>query len=384
MKGQENSKILIVDDQHKNIQVLGSLLKDEGYIVGVAMNGKQAYKTLLENDNFDLILLDVNMPEMDGFEACKAIRKHENLKGIPIIFLTALVEPQDIVKGFELGGQDYLTKPFNSSELLVRVKTHLELKHSKDKLKEVNNWLEEKVAERTKELNIANKKLLTLDNAKTDFLNIISHEIRTPLNGIFGALDIVEEFELPEDVESMLNILKASSNRLQDFSYKALDISLINTKGQDALSMEKTNLYDTLQVSINKYKAKAEEKNIITVSKNYSIDPNTLIDELYIEKCFSYLVDNAVKFAEANSVIDIKLTETNEHLVVSIEDEGEHFPDGYDITSIRPFNTKNHVDQNPALSLFLSKLIIETHGGKLDFSNTQKGVIIQISLPKQT
>ena len=212
-----NHKILIVDDQQKNIQVLGSLLRLENYIVGVATNGKQALEILIESNDFDLVLLDVNMPIMNGFEACRAIRKNENLKEIPIIFLTALVDTESIVKGFDVGGQDYVTKPFNSKELLARVSTQLELKHNRDKLKQVNKWLEKKVVERTEELNIANGKLLQLDTAKTEFLNIISHEIRTPLNGIVGPLTILNEFQLPPDVTSMIEVLDESAKRLADF-----------------------------------------------------------------------------------------------------------------------------------------------------------------------
>ena len=192
-------KILVVDDNPKNIQVIGSLLREVGYSVGFAFDGQQALTLLNKTNDYDLVLLDVNMPVMNGFETCRAMRRNGNLMDIPVLFLTALNEINDVVSGFDAGGQDYITKPFNSEELLSRVKTHIELKHAKDQLKLVNQWLEEKVQERTKELQQANSKLeaanrelQALDKAKSDFLNIISHEINTPLNGIVGFVDILK------------------------------------------------------------------------------------------------------------------------------------------------------------------------------------------------
>ncbi len=124
----DNSKlhILIVDDTLRNIQVLGTILRQERYQINVAQNGKQALD-VVSKVRPDLILLDVMMPEMDGFEACRHLKEDPGTADIPVIFLTAKVETEDIVKGFELGAVDYVTKPFNPTELLVRVHTHLSI-----------------------------------------------------------------------------------------------------------------------------------------------------------------------------------------------------------------------------------------------------------------
>ena len=379
---KKNQKILIVDDQQKNIQVLGSLLRQENYIIGVATNGQQALEMLIESNDYDLVLLDVNMPVMNGFDACKAIRKHENLKEIPIIFLTALVDSDSIVLGFEAGGQDYVTKPFNANELLARVNTHLELKHSKDTLKQVNNWLETKVAERTEELKKANNQLLNLDTAKSEFLNIISHEIRTPLNGIIGALGIINEFQLPEEVKEWLDIMEISSDRLEQFSYKALDISLFNTRGKDILTLNPIDLTDIISANVIKFKKQADKKNISIIQQNESPDNHCLIDETFMNKCFSYIIDNAIKFGNKDSQVLIKTASHNDNLVVTVEDEGKLFQENYDISVLQPFNTSAHIDQNPALSLFLCKQIIEAHDGKIEIENTQKGAKITVTIPK--
>ncbi|OIQ27576.1 MAG: hypothetical protein BM564_12450 [Bacteroidetes bacterium MedPE-SWsnd-G2] len=153
-----NSNILIVDDNPRNLQVLGNILKNEDYTIEFALNGTSAITWVGEKD-FDLILLDVMMPEMDGFEVCKVIRSQFVTKDVPIIFLTAKTDRESVIKGFEIGGQDYISKPFDAKELLVRVKTHIDLKKSKQALKELNRDLESKVKSRTQELATSNEAL---------------------------------------------------------------------------------------------------------------------------------------------------------------------------------------------------------------------------------
>ena len=150
---EKTFKILIVDDNPKNIQVIGSILKAVSeYVIGFATNGKQALELLLEAGDYDLVLLDVMMPVMSGYETCKAMKQNERLRETPVIFLTAYNEPEQIVAGFEAGAQDYVAKPFNSKELLARIKTHLELKKNRDDLNSFNARLEGMVKEKIKEV----------------------------------------------------------------------------------------------------------------------------------------------------------------------------------------------------------------------------------------
>lgn len=136
MKGH----ILIVDDNFKNIQVLGNILREHSFEIAVATNGEEALDWVV-SEKFDLILLDIMMPGMDGYTVCSTIKKNDTISHIPIIFLTAKTDSESIIKGFELGGVDYITKPYNVSELLSRVKTHIELKKMREDLVEANNQL---------------------------------------------------------------------------------------------------------------------------------------------------------------------------------------------------------------------------------------------------
>ena len=119
--------VLAVDDKPQNLQFLGKLLSDNGYEVGMSQNGRQALNFVKKNEP-DLILLDIMMPDMDGYEVCEQLKKDFTARHIPIIFLTAKTDSKDIVKGFDVGGADYVTKPFNSAELLARIKTHIEIR----------------------------------------------------------------------------------------------------------------------------------------------------------------------------------------------------------------------------------------------------------------
>ena len=150
----EQFGILIVDDIPANIQVLGNILQEEGYAVSFAMNGKQALEMIL-SDPYDLILLDVMMPEMDGFEVCMKFKEIPGVETTPIIFLTARTDWDDIIKGFDVGAVDYVTKPFNPAELLARVRTHLELKRARDRIHQSCQEL----AEKNMQLRLLNEEL---------------------------------------------------------------------------------------------------------------------------------------------------------------------------------------------------------------------------------
>lgn len=131
----KNTHILVVDDNKENLKVVSNYLKDKGYKIALALDGKNALN-ILETNKIDLILLDIMMPEMDGFEVCEIIKSNDKTEEIPIIFLTARTETDDIVKGFQLGGVDYITKPFRKEELYARVNNHVQLKQVRDFLKE--------------------------------------------------------------------------------------------------------------------------------------------------------------------------------------------------------------------------------------------------------
>ena len=184
--------ILLVDDNPQNLQVLGKLLQEEKYEIEFAVNG-EATLEWLKNKQFDLILLDLNMPGMNGFEVCKRIRSDNEMCEVPIIFLSAESERESILKGFEVGAQDYVTKPFDSRELLARVKTQLDLKSKTEKLEKINEWLGKKIDNWLKvsvgrprggETNDLSAKLIEFDKNQSFVLKDICLELSTSIKEI--------------------------------------------------------------------------------------------------------------------------------------------------------------------------------------------------------
>lgn len=382
-------KILIVDDNKNNIQVLGNILRDNGYSVGFAIHGQQALQILRGNPEFDLILLDVEMPVMNGFDTCGAIQQDFHLHEIPVIFLTAFTDLNKVITGFELGGKDYITKPFNEAELLARVHTHVELKQYRDRLKDVNYYLEEKVAERTHELEKSNKELAdtrkeleVLDRSKTEFLQMLSHEIRTPLNGIVGPLGLVNRSELSEESKELLEILDMSVSRLERFSYKALDIMELRMQESESPRLEKLMLSEIFDSSLVAQRDRIKEKNInVTVH----IEPATLcINAIssHLRRCLTYLLENAIYHSPAGSTIQIEARKMEDRVSLQVTDEGPGFPAKILNTSLSPFLFYRREDGQTGLGLYYAHLVMKIHKGFFRYGNHEpKGAQVEMVFP---
>ena len=216
--------ILLVDDNTRNLQVLGKLLQDENYKIEFAVNGESALEWL-RIKQFDLVLLDLNMPGLNGFEVCKIIRANKKTREIPIIFLSAESERESILKGFEVGAQDYLTKPFDSRELLARVKTQIDLKSKTEKLEKVNEWLGKKIDNWLKYSinkpqesitdNIASK-LLEYDKSHNAALRGVFLELFTSLKEIEKLITSLKDKEMQDKFEEILGKMEESVKKIQE------------------------------------------------------------------------------------------------------------------------------------------------------------------------
>ena len=392
-----NFTILIVDDLPKNIQVLGSVLKNQNYKLEFATNGLKALEWLEEKE-FDLILLDIMMPEMDGYETCEKIRMIDKYKDTPIVFLTAKTDKDSVVKGFEVGGHDYVTKPFDANELLARVKIHLELKQAKQKLKDVNEWLEAKVEERTLELNNLNqelkkanhsldqlnKELISLDYEKSEFLKIISHEIRTPLNGLVGILKVIKSDINDEELLKYFEYIDVSSSRLEKFSLQALLITELRTNNRSIEKVEidiKESIKNIIQQDLHKKSIIKKNLNIL-----FDINPANLKvfadQELYV-KSIENIIENAVQFCRPGGNVIIKGYDSNSSTCIEIKDEGPGFSEKALNNLFKLFSPgENHIDMNMGLDLALVQLVMKTHDGSIEVKNRDKnGAIVKLCFP---
>ena len=190
MTEKRTASIMVVDDQPVNLKLLEDMMKDQGYAIRSFPRGRMALASAAQCPP-DLILLDINMPEMNGFEVCGRLKSDPRLARIPVIFLSALNETEDKIKALRSGGVDYVTKPFQLAEVQARVETHLQLHCLQRALEQQNQDLEEQVRKRARELVEAHARLQILDRSKSDFLHLICHEFRTPLNGILGLTELI-------------------------------------------------------------------------------------------------------------------------------------------------------------------------------------------------
>ncbi len=381
----DNSKIfqiLVVDDNPKNIQVLGTILREAGYLVGFAMDGHQAMDVLKDNSEYDLVLMDVDMPVMDGFETCKAIRKFEHFSNMPIIFLTAHSETDNVIRGFATGAQDYVAKPFNSYELLARVHTHLQLKHRTEQISEMNNVLEERVAERTRNLKEANEKLFLLDKAKSDVLALIAHEMRTPLNSIVGVAEMLNKEISGTEYGEFIELLLRSAKRLNQFA----EISLLITKlklERVHFSPEEHNLQRLIDIALVDVYDEMSSKRL-TIKKEYSDEEvNIVLDEVLINKAIRFVLENAVKYSPLEGVVTLGITSDADYVKLSIRDEGPGFSEESMAQMFELFNASDisHHSEGLGLSLATAKLIVDIHHGKIEAMNMAPGACVVFCLP---
>lgn len=380
-------QILMVDDNPKNLQLLGATLRNEGYMLEFAINGQTALNWLSKKA-FDLILLDIMMPEISGFEVAAEIRKNPKLLDVPIIFLTAKADRESILHGFRLGAQDYIAKPFDAAELLARVRTQLELRHHRKLLLELNKNLEQKVLERTIELQEANDKLskansdlMVLDNAKTEFLHIIAHEIRTPLNGIKGSVEIMKEFSQIEAFKMLFEILEISVERLEKFSINALKITQLrlNTYSFDKQDFPLDAAVKTSVSTISNHK---KEKNLSIKTSIYKNNITVFGDEKLITNCITIILDNAINFSPDHGKIFVSVQEENNWVRVEVMDQGPGFSEKAMGNLFRLFAPgEKHINENEGLELALAKLIADAHKGKIEIKNTNPGASVSILLP---
>lgn len=390
-----NSKeiILIVDDFDTNIQILIEILGEDNYQFLTAEDGEKAID-ILKIHHVDLVLLDIFMPHVSGYEVCEFIKSDPSLKEIPVIFITTLHGEEGVIKGFELGAQDYITKPFKNGELIARVKTQIELKRNREILKNTNEELELKVREKTAELNEAvdnlkltlrqlekaHEELVELDRTKMQFLKIISHEMKTPLNGILGFSKLLADSDMEHKYKASIHLINESAIRLEEFSNDALLISQLSL-GNYSLNPEEFNIHEVVnQIELSFH---SEPYQRFTLINEISSDLYLNFDKHLFEQCLRHIIDNAIAHGGENVKIRVSgILTADDTLQLTISDNGRGFSEKLIKQGIKLFMSERHVDKNPGLGLALTELIMKQNGGSLHLKNgADGGAMVFLSFP---
>ena len=341
--------ILVIDDVAQNIQIAAQQLKEQGYRILFATSGQRAVE-LVHQRRIDLILLDIMMPDMDGFETCRIIQK--DFPEIPIIFLTAKNDVGDIVKGFEAGGSDFITKPFHGRELQSRVRTHLDLKSQKDKLAD-------------------NKKQLQ------DLLHILSHDLRNSLSGIIMTMDLADAEGKSVDV---------FRQRLEELSQNGLDVlDLVRTMlslDEKALQCDAVDLRSCIEQSLRLLESLFRKKSVSTIldmPEDYRIraEETSLVNSVLLN-----ILTNALKFSYPDSQINIKVYSERNRVYMEIEDHGtgispEMLPNLFDIQKGKSLRGTDG-EKGTGFGLPLAGKFMKAYGGDIRVDSSPPGTVVTL------
>jgi two-component system, sensor histidine kinase and response regulator len=380
MTSTPKANIMVIDDQPANLKLLEEMLQRQGYAVRSFPRGRLALAAAAQRPP-DLILLDITMPEMSGFEVCERLKSDEKLARIPVIFLSALNEKEDKVRAFQAGGVDYITKPFQFDEVQARVETHLALHRLQAALKEQNEHLEELVRLRTRELADAHQRLKILDRSKNDFLQLISHELRTPLNGVLGVGELLLEESSSSDGDELREMFDSSRRRLLTILDHALLLTQIQIEGEDFVSAS-VPLAEILSVAVERA---AEFARACQVTLTTTPTPAGCVmgDRELLRKAFQALLETAVKLSAVHESVRITCESLSETIRVEITTCGRALPPAiipkfFDLFSINEVLAPNW---DLGLDPPLAYRILALFGGSIAMDNTDSaGTKMTVSL----
>ena len=363
-------KLLVVDDVQTNVLLLKALLGKEGYGILVANNGQEALE-VIRNENPDLILLDVMMPGMDGFEVAQRLKSEEFRCEIPIIFLTALDDTQSIVNGFKLGVGDFISKPFRKEELMVRIKHQLSLVAARRIIEEKNEELRKTIAGRDK------------------MYSVIAHDLRSPMASMKMLLNTimmsVEKDKIDPDIFDMLEM----SNKTSEEVFSLLDNLLKWTKsqlGKLTVIPQKLDISGLADGVVEVMNSVAEVKHIKLIRTDHE-SFFVYVDIEMIKSILRNLISNAVKFSNPDSEIKVGIKAEDGKVIVSVTDSGKGIKkeDQHkllkDSTHFTTYGTNS--EEGSGLGLLLCRDFARKNGGELWFESEENlGSVFSFSLPQ--
>ena len=372
----QSASILIVDDEPIGRETLGEMLMLEGYALIYAADGLEAIKTVAEQ-SIDLILLDVMMPGMNGFQVCQHLKGDESQRHIPIILVTALDSKSDLAKGLDAGADDFLSKPVNTLELRARVRSLLRVKKQYDELQDALNLRE-------------------------DMANMIVHDMRSPLTAILGISELAQhDVDSKEQIIADLKLIYGNAKRLNAFINDLLNMAKMR-EGKLILNRSMTDLKKQIDLVISSHTVTAQLKNINFVVDFLTSDLHKVyLDATLFQRVLDNLISNAIKYSNQNSTVTVQVatfspqestpeqdtddsTPQKANLRLNVIDEGigileQNRQKIFEKFSTLP-NTGGHIQQ-VGLGLAFCKMVVEAHNGQVFItSNKPHGTIITVEI----
>lgn len=375
----KNPTILIVDDEETNIRLLKAMLAPKGYDLREAARGEEAL--LLATDILpDMIILDVMMPGIDGFEVCQRLKEDDKTKIIPVIMVTALSEKQHRLKAMECGADDFISKPVDLTELHIRVKSLLRIKANEDEL--LLNY---------KEILAKNAELKELEKIRDGLVHMIVHDLRSPIGAISASLQLLlmekQNLIVPqqERIQQSLYFCQELNRMIQTL----LDINKIE-EGKLQLKREMTNVVELIEDSLRRFHPTVEERKIsLCLSRTEDI-PLVPIDQEIIKRVIANLVDNAIRYTPkgGNVAVAANFSPERGSLCLSVKDNGIGLPKQYHQKIFDKFEQvqlkkDGYRGGSSGLGLTFCKMAVESHGGKIwvESEGPSKGCTFHILIP---
>lgn len=347
------SKILIVDDNPTNIEVVEELL-DDSYDLRSATTGEEALQAASDFQP-DVILLDIMMPGMNGYEVCQHLRKNQALRHTKVIMVSAKAMTSERLAGYEAGADDYVTKPFDNSELLAKIRVYLRLKSSEE-----------------------------VSLLKSNVLSLLNHEYRTPLSSILAVVELLlvdDEIDLQER-RTLLGGVRGAALRLEDLFKKVLKLSALKS-GTVRLQLGRGDLCDVVGEVTSALQSKASQRGV-SVELDVPDSACATFDRNEILGVAESLVDNAIRFSPEGGVVTVCLSSDGDHLCLTVRDQGEAIDPAYLSQMFEEFLALDvvHHTEGHGLSLAIAKEIVENHNGNIGVESHQgSGTCFTVRLP---
>lgn len=365
-------RILVVDDTQENIQVLGAVLKQQGFLINVAMNGRQAIEKV-HQVRPDLILLDITMPDMNGFEVCQTLKEDEQMRDIPIIFLSALTDPSNISHGFDVGGVDYVTKPFNATELLQRVRTHLRMRE-----------LQENLQVRVEELGNA---VDTISRMARENETLLRHELSNAIGPIQGYIELMAR-ELDADREQRRQQIQRVNQgviTLQQLLHAIRDLQAIEY-GRTSLNQTPVDLVAMIQEEIRAQETMAGH-GLTIAFRSQAEHAVVEADTTFLPGVFRNLIKNAVEHVRdlppTEQKLSVALGDIDNGVGIVVANGGPPIPSDLLPHFFEKFNSTKKGSGGTGLGTSYAYTVVTAHGGRMSVSSSaEEGTRVRVWLPK--